>query len=250
VSERIRLLTALIVGAALVSGCASTAPPGTPSPSWGVVQNRVVPDIPLVDQHGATRTLASFRGKVVILVPMLTLCQEVCPLTTENLLVMQQAIDNAGMGTRVAIVEYSIDPARDTPARLAAYEALTGARWTMLTGIPTDVTRLNQFLYVFADKVPEGSPVQTDWWTGQPLAYDVDHTDGYFLIDSGGHERFATSAAPDVTGHTLPRPLDGMLNNNGRQNLNDPALNGQTWTVPQALDTIGWLLRRRIPAPS
>jgi hypothetical protein len=37
-----------------------------------------------------------------------------------------------------------------------------------------------------------------------------------------------------------------LLNDQGKRNLNDPT--GQTWTVPQALSTIGWMVKQSIPA--
>jgi protein SCO1/2 len=239
-------LVALMAGG-LLAACSASSVPGQPSASLGIVQNRPVPSIPLVNQYGQTTTLAKFRGKTVVLVPMLTLCQEICPLTTENLILMQQAIDKAGLQRRIVLVEYSIDPARDTPARLAAYATLTGATWPLLTGTQADITAMDKFFYIYAQRIPESSPPQLDWWTHQPLTYDVSHTDGYMVIDPSGHERFATSAAPDVTSHTLPSALSNMLDTQGQQNLNDPSINGQTWTVAQALSVVGWVAGRNIP---
>lgn len=242
-----RLVSRLAVVAAglVLAACSSNAaPPTRPSPSLGVVQNRAVPSIPLVNEHGKTVTLASFRGKTVLLVPFLTLCQEVCPLTTEDLLQVQRAIDAAGLRHKVAIVEYSVDPGRDTPARLAAYAKLTGASWSMLTGTQADISAMNKFFYVYAQKVAEGSPPQIDWWTHQPLTYDVNHTDGYIVIDPHGHERFATSATPEVTSRTLPKALNRMLDGTGEANLHDPT--GQLWTPAQALQVVGWVVGQNI----
>jgi protein SCO1/2 len=238
---------ALLVAGAAVAACSTgSSAPSAPSPSMGVVQNRTVPAISLVNDQGRPTTLADFRGKTVLLTSTLTLCQEMCPLTTENLLLIQRAVNAAGLGHKVTIVEYSVDPDRDTPARLQAYKHLTGASWPILTGTQANVDAMNKFFHFYAEKVPEGSPPQLDWWTHQPLTYDVNHSDGYVLIDPQGHERFATAAAPDVTSHTLPKALDKMLDDQGKRNLNDPI--GQTWTVPQALGTIGWLVKQPIPA--
>jgi protein SCO1/2 len=244
----ISVSAAIGLAALLLAGCGSSPAPGPPSASQGITQNRAVPTISLVNQHDVPMTLASFRGKTVVLAPMLTLCQEVCPLTTENLSLLQQAIDQAGLAKQVAIVEYSVDPERDTPARLAAYAKLTGADWTFLTGSAANVTAMNSFFYVLAQQVPEDSPPQLDWWTHQPLTYDVNHSDGFFIIDPSGHERFATAAAPDVTSHKLPAALNAMLDPQGQQNLNDPMINGQTWTVAEALADLGWIVHRTIPA--
>ena len=243
-------LALLLAASVSLSACFSTASPGIPSPSIGIVQNRAVPSLPMVNQNGQPMSLAAFRGKTVVLAPMLTLCQEVCPLTTENLLLVQRAIDAAGLAKKVAIVEYSVDPQRDIPARLAAYARLTGASWTLLTGTQAQVDAMNRFFYVYAQKVPEGNPPQIDWWTHKPLTYDVSHTDGYMVIDASGHERFATSSMPDVASHTLPRALNQMLDTQGEQNLNDPGASGQTWTVGQVLSVVGWLVHQNIPAVS
>ncbi len=237
-----------VLAAVSLAACSSSSFPGAPSASQGIIQNRLVPAIPLVNQNGTPTTLASFRGKTIMLAPMLSLCQEVCPLTTENLLLMQRAINKAGLSKQVAIVEYSVDPGRDSPSRLDAYAKLTGASWTLLTGDQANVTAMNAFFYVSAQKVAEGSPPQTDWWTHQALTYDINHSDGFFIIDSSGHEKFATSATPDVSSHSLPTALKQMLDDQGMQNLNDPRANGQTWTVGQALSALGWVVHHNIPA--
>lgn len=238
-------LAVIVAGVALAACSSNAAAPSRPSPSLGIAQDRAVPAVPLVNEQGKTVTLASFRGKTVLLAPFLTLCQEVCPLTTENLLEVQRAIDAAGLHHKVVIVEYSVDPERDTPARLAAYAKLTGASWPMLTGTQADITAMDKFFYVYAERVAEGSPPQTDWWTHQPLTYDVDHSDGYFVIDPQGRERFATSAMPDVASRTLPKALNRMLDDTGQVNLHDPT--GQLWTVPEALQVVGWVAKQDIP---
>ena len=83
----------LVVGLAslvlLGAGC-SADPSGPPSAALGTVASRLVPTavahMPLTDEHGATVDLASFRGKTVMLVPFLTLCTDICPLDTGDLL--------------------------------------------------------------------------------------------------------------------------------------------------------------------
>ena len=236
----------VMAGIAVVACSSSGAAPPAPSPSMGIIQNRAVPSVTMVNEQNQPTTLADFRGKTVLLATTLTLCQEMCPLTTENLILVQRAIIAAGLGNKVKIVEYSVDPERDTPARIRAYQRLTGASWPILTGTQASVNALNDFFHFYAQKVPEGTPPQLDWWTHQPLTYDVNHSDGYVLIDPQGHERFVTVAAPNVTSRTLPRALVKLLDDQGKRNLNDPT--GQTWTVPQALSTIGWLVKQPIPS--
>ena len=55
-----------------------------------------------------------------MVVPFLTLCTDICPLTTGNLLQVEQSLRAARVADKVQIIELSVDPGRDTPARLAA----------------------------------------------------------------------------------------------------------------------------------
>ena len=98
-------------------------------------------------------------------------------------------------------MEITVDPGRDTPARLAAYSKEFGADWPLLTGTPANLAALWKFFGVSVQIVPEDQPAKIDWYTGTPLTYDVNHTDGYFLIDPSGHERFSDSNPPNLHGH-------------------------------------------------
>jgi protein SCO1/2 len=205
--------------------------------------DRAVPRLPLQDERGRTTSLAAFRGKVVVLAPFLTLCHEVCPLTTGAFEAMQRAVDRAGLGDQVTFAEVSVDPWRDTPARLSAFARTTGARFHLLTGTRAQLTRFWRFFGVAFFKTPEGKPPDTDWLTGKPLTFDVSHTDGLFLLDANGHERILDIGMPNVGGR-LSATLKRLLNDTGRRNLAHPQA---AWTVRQALDDIGSLLGKQIP---
>ncbi len=240
------------VGAALVAW--AVVPAGAPGPPPASLGNVVdlpvrasVLDAPLVDQHGRTTSLSGFRGRVVVLVPFLTSCQEQCPITTGALLQVQRALSADGMGHTVAIAEASVDPSRDVPSRLAAYAAATGTGWTLLTGTPQVMTSLWKAFGVYAKRVPEGSPPGVDWQTGQPYTYDVDHSDGFILLGRDQRERFVTVAPADLRGAKLEPSLHAMLDTQGSQNLARPQAG--SWTVAQALEAIGWLAGRTVPPP-
>lgn len=201
-------------------------------------------DIPLVGQNGGATSLEAYRGRIVVLASFLTSCQETCPITTGAFLQMQRAIDAAGMSREVILIEATVDPGRDSPDRLAAYSAMVGSSWPLLTGTAANLAQLWHFFGVYYQTVPEGSPPGIDWQTGQPYTYDVDHSDGFMLLDSDLHERFATGAMPDV-GTQLPPALKRLLDGEGRQDLASP---GQgAWTVSDGLRGIGWLLGRSVP---
>ena len=98
---------------------------------------------------------------------------------------------------------------------------------------------------VFYQRVAEDSPPGIDWQTGKPYTYDVNHTDGFIVLDGRLHERFATGAAPNLVGGHLERPLAAMLDDEGRHDLAHPAVGA--WTVSQGLDVIGWVAGRAVP---
>lgn len=200
---------------------------------------------PLVDTAGHVTDLDAYRGKYIVLAPFLSLCQDECPLVTGAFIALRHDVVAAGLGRQVVFMEITVDPGRDTPARLAAYSARFGADWPLLTGTPADLDRLWKFFGVSHQIVPEDQPPKRDWWTGKPLTYDVDHTDGYILIDRQGHERFVDATPPNLRGH-LDHGLTGLLNAGGRQNLYHQA--ADSWTLTQALASLSWLVGRTLPA--
>ncbi len=243
------MLALALAGALTASACGgpSSASPSAPPQSFGIVQDRPVPDVPLVDQSGRPTSLAAFRGKDVVLANFLSLCQDECPMITGAFIAMQRDVQAAGLGNSVAFVEVSVDPGRDTPARLAAYSQQFGATWPLLTGTPTDLSKLWSFFGVSYQQVPEDQPPKLDWWTHQPLTYDVTHTDGFILLDAKGNERFITVSPPDLHGQ-LGSSLKGLLNDGGVRNLEHQQ--SPSWTEPQALAALGWLVGRTIPQAS
>jgi protein SCO1 len=207
-----------------------------------------VPATPLVDQTGRAVSLQSFRGKYVVLAQFLTLCQDECPITTGAFQVMQRSVQKAGLSNKIVFIEATVDPDRDSVARLRAYQERFGADWTLLTGTDANIAALWKYFGIYYQKVPEDDPGATDWWTGKPLTYDVNHTNGFILIDPTGNERFITSALPYLHGQ-LPSNLRGLLDDLGIQHLNN-GIPGNSYTVPQALSALSWLVGRNIPLVS
>jgi cytochrome oxidase Cu insertion factor (SCO1/SenC/PrrC family) len=223
----------------VASACGSSAP-GAPPADEGLVLDRPTPQhIALVDQDGRPVSLAAERGKIVVLAPFLSLCQDECPLVTGAFLALRHDLHDAGLARRVVFVEATVDPGRDSVARLAAYQKEFGADWELWTGSAAAVAAFWKPFGVQYETVPEEQPPKLDWWTGTPLTYDVEHTDGYILVDAAGRERFVDASAPDMRGRLDPK-LRSLLDNGGVVGLEHPQ--GQTWTIPQALGALGWLL--------
>jgi protein SCO1/2 len=101
--------------------------PIPPPPMLGTV-----PDFRLVDQTGATFGPERLTGRVWIADFVFTRCPDVCPRMTERLAAVHRAL-----AERADLVSVSVDPAYDTPERLAVFARAHGAespRWHFLTG--------------------------------------------------------------------------------------------------------------------
>jgi protein SCO1 len=254
VRERWALAGVAVTLGLLLSACGgdSAGPPPAPSATLGALVDKPVPaavaNLPLTDDRGRTISLGGLRGQIVVLADFMTLCQETCPLTTGNLLDMDQAVTAAGLSARVRFVELTVDPGRDTPARLAAYRKLIGApaNWLFLTGSSGTINSIWRYFGVWYQKAPEGSPPGLDWLTGKPLTYDITHEDAVIYLDTTGRERFVVAAAPNATGSPIAPALRAFLSSQGRADLAHP--DASTWTAREGLTPVAWLVGQPIHA--
>lgn len=245
------LASALLVAMAAI-GCGSSRP-DPPPPDLGTTVDRAVPasirHLPLITSSGKRTDLAAYHGKTVVLGDFLTLCQEICPMTSANFLRMAQAVSKTGERDNVVFLEVTVDPQRDTPARLAAYRKLFPAppNWVLATAAPRDLAKLWKYFGVFYQRTTGESheePAALDWWTHQPLAFDVAHQDAVVFLDPDGHQRFLMLGNPNARGGSLPSTLDVFLSSRGRRNLDHP---GQlAWSARDGLRVVGWITGTQI----
>jgi protein SCO1/2 len=91
----------------------------------------------LVDHRGVPRTDRDFLGRHTLIFFGYTHCETVCPT---DLQVMAEALDRLGpLADRVQPLFVSVDPARDTPERLARFLAGIDGRILGLTGSEAQV---------------------------------------------------------------------------------------------------------------
>ena len=138
-------------------GAAAAAPEKAPP----VAEARVdVPDVELVDQDGRPVRLRELLSgdKAVVADFIFTTCTTVCPVLSGILSRMQDKLGDH-LGKDVLMVSITVDPDRDTPARLKAYARKWKARpgWVWLTG-PKDVV----------EKVLRGMGAYTPSFTDHP----------------------------------------------------------------------------------
>jgi protein SCO1 len=243
--KRAAAFLALLGAVVAVAGCGGSSSGSDPAatrtsaPNYGTLIDQPVPaaleDLPMTNQHGEKLSLGAFKGKTVVLVPFLTLCADICPFTTGILLQVEKALEADHATSKVEIVELSVDPHRDTTARLAAYAKLTHAGWQLARTDPADLAKLQEFFEFTYIKVAEDNPPSIDWMTGKPLTYDIQHSDNYFVIDPKGVERVVQDAAPDYKGKLNPK-LQKFLSAEGREHQKQPPQ--PDWTKANVLEAL------------
>lgn len=134
-------------------------------------------DFALVDAGGKPRTLADYRGKVVVVFFGYTQCPDVCPTTMAELKTVMQSL--GADADRVQVVFVTLDPERDTPALLAQYVPAFDKRFVGLYGDAAATARTAKEFKIFYQKVPGPTPT----------SYTLDHTAGSYVFDSDGRVR-------------------------------------------------------------
>jgi protein SCO1/2 len=205
-----------------------------PAPMGGTLFNQVIPasvlNTPLIDSNGKAFTLASFAGKTIVLADFFTSCAEVCPLTTANMRDIGDAIAAAKLSSQVVVLNLTVDPVRDTPARLKVYKKLFGSNnWIAATGKPSDLTKLWKWFGVYISKTKVDGVVK-DWQTGKPMSYDLVHADIVGIIGADQHYHWLDLGSPAVSNpHVLPKKIENYLSAQGHKNLVKPE--EPSWSV-------------------
>lgn len=119
----------------------------------------VLTDTTLVDQNGAAVSLASLKGKPLVVDFIYTSCPGPCLMETAKLANVALRLGN-DLGSKVTIVSISVDPEHDGPKQLLDYSRQQGADkkgWYFLTGGPADVDRALAGFKLSRQIEPDGS---------------------------------------------------------------------------------------------
>jgi protein SCO1/2 len=166
------LLGAMLLG--VVAGCGPAAPQFE---SVDITGADYAHDFHLTDMAGRPRSLADYRGKVVLIFFGYTQCPDVCPTTMADLkTVMQKLGPDAD---RVQVLFVTLDPARDSAALLSQYVPAFDARFVGLRGDEATTAQTAKDFKVFYQKVPGSTPD----------GYTLDHTAGTYVFDANGRIR-------------------------------------------------------------
>lgn len=103
-----------------------------------------VPAFSLLDETGAPFTEDALRGHPTIVDFIFTRCDAICPIMSLKMQrIAERTMDKRGFP--IKLLSISVDPAYDTPERMAAYAAKFAAdarKWKFMTGDPDRVKAL------------------------------------------------------------------------------------------------------------
>jgi protein SCO1/2 len=131
----------------------------------------------LSDADGKQRTLADFKGKVVVMFFGYAQCPDVCPTTMSEMAQVKQQLGSDGDKLQVLFV--TVDPERDTPPVMKAYMGAFDPSFVALIPTPEQLPALAKDYKVYYKKV-EGKT---------PTSYSMDHSAASFVYDTEGRLR-------------------------------------------------------------
>lgn len=173
-----------------------------------------VPDFRLTNQDLQPVQLHDFRGKVVLLYFGFTHCPDACPMTMARWQAVARALGQDGDQIRFVLV--TVDPERDTPARLKEYLGSFNPAFIGLTGSREQLEEVALSFQAFFRKAAGVAPGD----------YRVSHTALVHVLDPDG--RLVLAFPPETAAPDMAADLRHLLQlaRSGRQ-----ATGGTTGTI-------------------
>lgn len=168
--------------AALLTGCSDKPADATASgfASIDITGADYANAFQLTDHNGQQRTLADFKGKVVVVFFGYTQCPDVCPTSMSELAEAKRLL--GADGEKLQGLFISVDPARDTPEVMKQYMASFDPSFLALYTTSDGLPELTKRFRVYYKKVD-----------GQtPTSYTMDHSAGSYVYDTQGRVRLYT----------------------------------------------------------
>lgn len=210
--NRGHVLVSLLAGLVIIGGLLAAAvvggQPGSDAPGGNTGREAAAspagygpaPSYTLTDQADQLVSSRHFAGTVQVVSFLFPYCTTDCPLLARNLALMQQRLADQGLGGRVEIITFNVDPSGAGPAELRRFIAQYGGQadpgtggvhWHFLTGPPAEVRRVVRDGYHIAYWKDAGAE---ESGTTRPnrlaekasVGYDIKHTDATYLVSSQG----------------------------------------------------------------
>lgn len=175
---------AAVLAAVALSACSAPEPPSFHAANMTGVEYGQ--GFRMLDTDGHARTLADFRGKVVMVFFGFIQCPDVCPTALSRAVEVRELLGEDAQ--RMQLLFITVDPERDTPDVIKSYTAAFDPSFIGLYETPERTREIADSFFVIYDKVPTGD------------SYTMDHTATSFVFDPNGRLRLAVS-------HNMPANL-------------------------------------------
>ncbi len=140
----------------------------------------------LTDHTGQRRTLADYKGKVVVVFFGYTHCPDVCPTTLAEMAGIRKQLGPDG--DKLQVVYVTLDPERDTQEALAGFVPAFDPSFVALRGDAAQTQKVAADFKVFLQKV---KAKDSD-------AYTIDHTAATYIFDPQGRVRLFVRHGQDA----------------------------------------------------
>jgi protein SCO1/2 len=152
----------------------------------------------LVDHTGQRRTEKDYLGKPMLVFFGFTHCPDVCP---SGLQVISAALDKLGPRAKgITPLFITLDPARDTPEKLAAYIKSFHSQLVGLTGSEPEAAAAAKAYRVYFKKVADAQSAG---------GYTLDHSSIFYVMDRKGE--FHSHAPHTTSVEKLATLIEGVL---------------------------------------
>lgn len=171
-----RSFAALILAAALGLVFACNHAPAPDGAYDAASASDCLPAVSLTDQNGNRVSLASFKGKPVLVDFIYTSCPGPCLTLTSKLVAVADKL-GPQLGRNVAMISITLDPEHDSPRALKAFARHQDADrsgWLFLTGTPQQIDSVLAAYNVRRMRESDGS---------------VTHMETLFLLGPDGRQR-------------------------------------------------------------
>jgi len=148
-----------------------------------------VPKFSLIDQDSMDLGYSRFNEKIFIVDFFFTTCSTICPIITSELVKLQSALYEKGLGEEIQLLSITIDPETDSPHVLKSYALNKGCNlnsWTLATGEIDYIDELSK----------EGFFLAVD----RDVAYQdgIIHSSQVILVDENRHVRGSYDAIDEI----------------------------------------------------
>lgn len=133
------------------------------------------PQFTLVDFDGRPRTLADYRGRVLVVYFGFARCPDVCPAGLLKLALVMKKL--GPLASRIQVLFITLDPEYDTPGILKSYVTGFDSRFVGLRGTPAQIDAAASSFFVQHARVRRGAD------------YTVDHSSQTYVLDAKGRLR-------------------------------------------------------------